>query len=184
MSCDKTSVKEAKSWHSFWAWLIIGSGAKPGYSRLISRWLYLDTGIAFLFSTLSTSPASEISTGVLIPLSGVFIAMITASMANTNNHVTSKEFEELCENNDGGIDEYVYPYILSALCFLTSIIIWGAAATSIFDPISSLFVFTGIFVSSLSVRVSWKSLLGSAYAIFAIHEIRALKNSSPENEDE
>jgi len=183
MHYDKTNKTIEEPWHSFWKWLLKGSGAKPGYSRLISKWLILDAGVAILFAVLTKTAASTISTGILIPLSGVFIAMITASMANTNQHITSPEFEKLYKNNDGGIDEYVYPYVLSALCFLTSIIIWGISATGIFDSIGFILILTGTFASSLSVRVSWKSLLGSAYAIFAIHEIRE-HECSQSNSDE
>jgi hypothetical protein len=164
--------EDEKPWHPFWGWFLKGSGANPGFSRLVSRWVYLDIAIAFLLAFFIKMSASSIATGILIPLSGVFIAMITASMSNTNAHISSSEFEQLYKNNDGGIDEFIYPYILSSLCFLTSIIVWSLSATSLFDSVSKYVVFIGFMLTSMSVRVSWKSLLGSAYMAFAIHEIR------------
>ncbi|MBL4615480.1 MAG: hypothetical protein JKY27_11490 [Magnetovibrio sp.] len=189
MRYDKNNNKsdnddEDKPWHPFWGWLLNGSGAKPGYCRLKSKWLYLDVFIAFFLAFFVKSLASSIATGVLIPLSGIFIAMITASMSNTNAHISSHEFEKLYKNNDGGMDEYIYPYILSSLCFLSSIVVWSIAATTLLDGISRYIIFLGFFLTSLSVRVSWKSLLGSAYMAFAIHEIREHQTSQDQNKNQ
>lgn len=195
VSIDSRRAKQVSipSSISFWKWFIVGSGARPGFRRLINRWLVIHLGVGIAISIIIPIDLQSAASAVLLPLAGVLVGLSFAWAGNAQALLQTGEIEALSEHHPGGFVEYVYFYSLAILCILVTLSVWGLAGLKIFDgvwPTSShtktyfgikLLLFT---LSSLTLRECWHIVLAAQWMLLTRREIsRSRSSSSDRNEN-
>lgn len=169
---------------SFWKWLAKGSGGKPGYRRLINRWLIFHIGIGALLAYVVRVNLETAANTVLLPLVGILIGLCFAWAGNAQALLQAAEIEEMTRFHEGGFVEYVFTYQAAILAILVALVAWALAGFDIFDkawPTEArqpwYFVVKGILftLSSLTLRECWHVVLGAQWMLLMQHKIKQSK---------
>lgn len=171
---------------SFWRWLAKGSGGKPGYRRLINRWLIFHLGGGVILAWLVHVDLQTAANTVLLPLVGILIGLCFAWAGNAQALLQADEIVEMTQHHDGGFAEYVFTYQSAILAILVALVAWALAGFGIFDttwPTAErrlwhfaleVFLFA---LSSLTLRECWHVVLGAQWMLLAQHKINQSKKS-------
>lgn len=171
---------------SFWRWLAKGSGGKPGYSRLINRWLFLHIGMGVLLAWLVQVDLQTAANTVLLPLVGILIGLCFAWAGNAQALLQADEIAEMSRHHEGGFAEYVFTYQAAILAILVAVVAWALAGFGIFDttwPTTERrrFYFcleTFLFaLSSLTLRECWHVVLGAQWMLLVQHKVNLAKKT-------
>ena len=153
----------------FWAWFLKGSGGKPGYRRILNKWILIHLILGFVISLLVKTKLQTCASTVLLPLAGILIGLSFAWIGNAQDLLQSDEIIKLSKYREGGFVEYVFAYQTAILTILTTIVIWGLAGLNIFDEVWPTtkskwlyFIFKNVLfaLSSLSLRECWHVVMG------------------------
>lgn len=178
---------------SFWRWLVKGSGARPGYRRLINAWLILHLGIGFGLSSAVQVDLTSAANTVLLPLVGILIGLCFAWAGNAQALLQVSEIEEMTHHHPGGFVEYVFVYQTAIFTIFVTLVSWALAGVGIFDktwptPACRLSYFTvkgTLFaLSSLTLRECWHVVLGAQWMLIIQSKIKRSKNKRDLNEEE
>lgn len=175
----------AKSF-SFWSWFAKGSGAKPGYRRLINSWLLLHLVVGILLTFAVRVNLSSAANSVLLPLVGILVGLSFAWAGNAQALLQSCELDVLVEYHEGGYSEYVFVFQTAILAILVTLVLWALAGLKVFDlfwptagrPWWYAFVKVVLFTfSSLTLRECWHVVLGAQWMLQAQRQIRKTRKS-------
>lgn len=117
----------------YWHWFFKGSGGKPGYRRLIDKWIFIHIPIGLVMSFLVPVCLEQAANAVLLPLAGIFIGLSFAWAGNAQALMQSDEIRLLSDHHEGGFVDYVYVYQTAILAILVTLVFWGLAGLQIFD---------------------------------------------------
>ena len=165
----------------FWQWFIKGSGGKPGYKRIVNKWIFIHLLVGVLIALVVKVDLSMCANAVLLPLVGILIGLSFAWAGNAQAVMQSSEIERLSDYHEGGFIEYVYAYQTAILIILATLVIWGLAGLHIFDnswPTSNaaaayFAVKTILFLlASLTLRTCWHVVLGAQWMLLAQKRIK------------
>ncbi len=134
---------------TFWKWFISGSGARPGYRRVINKWLFLHLAIGTTLAYIIKESLSEAAKTVLFPLSSIFVGLAFAWSANIHGLLNTKEISLVIKQKDGGIYEYIYIVQISILLIMTTLIFWGLAGLRIYDNPAIIFPYGALTSKAL-----------------------------------
>lgn len=166
---------------SYWKWFFRGYGSRPGFRRVINKWLIIHILIGILIAFSVSKQLQEISNAVLLPLFGIIIGLSFAWAGNAQALMQSPEIEKLSEYRDGGFLEYVYTYQTAILVILVTLVLWSIAGLSIIDDIFSnktnglpyFFVKGFLFtLCSLTIRESWHVVIGVQWMLITQKNIK------------
>lgn len=169
---------------SFWRWLAKGSGGKPGYHRLINRWLILHVGVGAILAWLVRVDLQTAANTVLLPLVGILIGLCFAWAGNAQALLQADEIVEMTQHHDGGFAEYVFTYQAAILAILVTLVAWALAGLGIFDTTCptadgrlwhfalEVFLFA---LSSLTLRECWHVVLGAQWMLLVQHKVNQAK---------
>lgn len=168
--------RESEDWHSFWRWFALGSGDAPGYTRVLNYWLVLDFAVGIVFVVLFDVHVSQFASGVLLPVSGAFIGISIGAINTAQAVLFSNHLKVLADHWRGGLEDFVFPFLMVILINLVTIIFWALVSTGAFDAEKHSFcegaaLFIGVFFSSLLVRAIWNSMRGVTMFVFAYQEM-------------
>jgi hypothetical protein len=173
-----------KSLFSYWSWFFVGSGAKPGYRRLVNRWLLLHLAVGVLLAYVVKVNLVTAANSVLLPLVGILVGLSFAWAGNAQALMQSQEIDRLTEYHAGGFREYVFVFQTTILAILVTLVLWALAGLQVFDlfwPTAERhYVYFSIKVvlfsfSSLTLRECWHVVLGAQWMLLAQREIRKKK---------
>lgn len=186
-------VNEDRLLISFWRWFFKGTGARPGYQRLINRAVVFHVLLGLLISFLIKGTLAEIARTTILPLSGVLVGLTFAWAGNAQSVLQTQEIRHLSEYNEGGFYEYIYVYQAAILSVLVSLISWGLLGLNLVDnyfavadiPNIYFLMKAGFFaLTSLAIRECWQAV-SSAHALIRIrHEIRKAMDKKQEGNGE
>jgi hypothetical protein len=166
---------------SYWSWFFIGSGADPGWKRLIlNRWSFLHLGIGVVLAMVIEQNIEDAAKSVLLPLAGIFIGLSFAWAGNAQALLQSEEIGHMATKHKGGFVDYVFTYQTAILAILVSLVAWGLAGLGIMAScsdnghkwcvfFSKLFLFS---LSSLCLRECWHVVLGAQWMLLAQKTIK------------
>jgi hypothetical protein len=169
---------------NFWRWLNKGSGAKPGYRRLINVWLVLHLGVGFGLSSVVRVDLVAAANAVLLPLVGILIGLCFAWAGNAQALLQVSAIEEMTDFHEGGFAEYVFVYQAAIFTILLTLVVWALAGLGVFDqtwptPTRGLSYFAVKVVlfalSSLTLRECWHVVLGAQWMLLMQREIKRAK---------
>jgi hypothetical protein len=169
---------------SFWSWLLHGSGGKPGYRRLLNKWLTLHVAIGALLALTVRVDLATAAGSVLVPLVGVLIGLCFAWAGNAHALLQAEELKGMAEFHSGGFRDYVFTYQAAIFAILVTLVAWALAGFQIFDKTwptgSRVFSYglvkTTLFaLSSLTLRECWHVVLGAQWMLLAQHELKQAK---------
>ena len=95
---------------SYWRWFFKGSGAKPGYRRLVNTWIMIHLIVGVIVSFVVPVNLENAANTVLLPLVGILIGLSFAWAGNAQALLQSSEIDKLSEHHEGGFIEYVFTY--------------------------------------------------------------------------
>ncbi len=166
---------------NYWQWFLKGSGGRPGYRRIINKWIFFHLAMGIVLSSLVKSDLTTSANTVLLPLAGILIGLSFAWAGNAQALMQSKEIEELSEYHEGGFVEYVFTYQTAILTILVTLVFWGIAGLNIFDkwvprdcyPKFYFFIKVALFtLSSLTIRECWHVVMGAQWMLLIQKEIK------------
>ena len=169
---------------SYWRWLFKGSGAGPGYRRVLNLWLILHVAIGVTGVFLVPGNLKSAANSVLLPMVGILIGLTFAWAGNAQTLLQSEEIAELAKYRKGGFEEYVYTYQLAILAILVTLILWGLAGLSVFDCVwpmrANMILYDlvkGILFAacSVTIRECWHVVLGAQLMLLVQKRIRENK---------
>ncbi|MBW1731828.1 MAG: hypothetical protein JRH08_11860 [Deltaproteobacteria bacterium] len=175
----------------FWKWFLKGSGGKPGYKRVVNRWIFVHFLIGILIAALVKVDLSTCANAVLLPLVGILIGLSFAWVGNAQALMQTSEIERLGDYHEGGFIEYVYAYQTAILTILATLVIWGLAGLHVFDqrwPTSHsaavyFVVKTILFLlASLTLRTCWNVVLGAQWMLLTQKRIKDHVKKSEESD--
>lgn len=165
--------------------MIEGSGAKPGYRRLINVWSILHFVVGFGLSSVVRVDLVTAANAVLLPLVGILVGLSFAWAGNAQALLQVSEIEEITDFHEGGFSEYVFVYQAAIFTILFTLVAWALAGLGVFDqtwpmPTSELTYF-GIKVilftlSSLTLRECWHVVLGAQWMLLIQREVKRLRS--------
>jgi len=170
---------------NFWRWLVKGSGARPGYRRLINVWVVLHFGVGFGLSSVVRVDLVTAANAVLLPLVGILIGLCFAWAGNAQALLQVTEIEEMTDFHEGGFAEYVFVYQAAIFTILLTLVAWALAGLGIFDQtwptprsgvsyfVVKILLFT---LSSLTIRECWHVVLGAQWMLLMQRKIKRAKN--------
>ena len=170
-----------KSLFSYWSWFFVGSGAKPGYRRIVNWWLLLHLAMGFLLAYVVKVNLVNAANSVLLPLVGILVGLSFAWAGNAQALMQSPEMGRLAEYHEGGFSEYVFVFQTAILAILVTLILWALAGLQVFDlfwPTAKRhYVYFSVEVvlfsfSSLTLRECWHVVLGAQWMLLAQRKIR------------
>lgn len=173
----------------FWDWLRRGSGAGPGYRRVLDWWLVLHLLCGLGLGVAAVDCLKEISRAVLLPLAGVLVGLAFAWAGNAQALLQTEQIQEMTNFRVGGFAEYVYTYQLAILVLLVTLSFWGLCAIGIWDdrwPRCTFFwpylaVKTIAFgMLSLSIRECWHVVLGAQLMLILRRNLTKPRSKSSE----
>jgi hypothetical protein len=133
---------------SFWNWLFGRTGeqklqavgevpqqqeAKPGFRYILNWRLFVDAVVGAAVAPLLPKTPAEMSTAVLIPLSGALIGLTFAWAGNAQALLQTKEISLVGKQHPGGINHFACLYQLAILVLLTTIALWALAGAGAFE---------------------------------------------------
>lgn len=166
---------------NYWHWFLNGSGGKPGYRRIVNKWILFHLAIGIVLSILIKNDLATSANTVLLPLAGILIGLSFAWAGNAQALMQSKEIEELSEHHEGGFVEYVFTYQTAILTILLTLVFWGLAGLNVFDKWISkdycpklYFVVKAMLftLSSLTIRECWHVVMGAQWMLLIQKEIK------------
>lgn len=169
---------------TFWHWLFKGSGADPGFGRILNWWLVLHIGVGVGAVFVVPGTLKDAANSVLLPMVGILIGLTFAWAGNAQALLQSEEMAQLAKFRKGGFEEYVYTYQLAILAILITLILWGLAGLSVFDDVwpkctgsIPYDVIKGILFAacSITIRECWHVVLGAQLMLLAQKRIRERK---------
>jgi hypothetical protein len=167
----------------FWSWFFKGSGSKPGFRRLMNRWMIFHVLVGSSLAYIVKVDISIAANTVLLPLVGILIGLCFAWAGNAQALLQSNELRKMSKYSKGGFAEYVYIYQTAILAILVTLVFWALAGFKIFDDtwpttirripylITKSVLFT---LSSLTLRECWHVVLGSQWMLLIQHSISQL----------
>ncbi len=171
----------------FWQWFFKGSGGKPGYRRIVNKWMFLHLSIGCLMAALVQVDLSTSANAVLLPLVGILIGLSFAWAGNAQALMQTTEIKRLSDYHKGGFVEYVYAYQTAILAILTTLSMWGLAGLQVFDkawptPDATIgyFVVKSILflLASLTLRTCWHVVLGAQWMLIVQKKIKEHKEKT------
>ena len=166
---------------NYWNWFFAGSGGRPGYRRLLNRWLVVHLIAGAAVSYVVRVDLVTAANSVLLPLAGIFVGLAFAWAGNAMALMQTKEIGQLAEKHEGGFLEYVYVYQTAILVILVTMVLWGLAGMKAFAmpqdeemlPYFNYAMKSFLFsLSSMALRECWHVVLGSQWMLIAQREIR------------
>ena len=166
---------------NYWHWFFYGSGDKPGYRRILNKWIIVHLLVGIGLSLLVQVTLESSANTVLFPLAGIFVALTFAWAGNTMALMQSQEMKELANHHPGGFTEYVFVYQTAILVILITLILWGLAGLKIYDlvwPTTNskilYFIVKAILFSfsSLTLRECWHVVMGAQWMLLVQREIK------------
>lgn len=150
----------------FWTWLVKGiDGGCSGLSKLYNWWLILHIGVAATLSMLTENNISDISKSIALPASGILLGITFAWSGNITSLLSAREISELAEITKGKMSEYVYTVQFSILIIFATCIFWIFSALGLMNSV--VFKMTLFFMSSVSIRECWQTILFAQYLTIA-----------------
>lgn len=177
-------VSTIKNNFNYWQWFFKGSGGKPGYRRILNRWIFLHLVVGLIVSFSVQMDVATSAKTVLLPLAGILVGLSFAWAGNAQALMQSSEIENLSEYHKGGFAEYVFTYQTAILTILVTLVLWGLAGLHIFDmrwptvsrPILYFAIKTFLFLlSSLTIRECWHVVMGAQWMLLAQKQIKKHK---------
>jgi len=175
---------------SYWHWLFRGSGGKPGYRRLINKWLLFHLLIGSLVSLAVSDALASAANTVLLPLAGIFIGLSFAWVGNAQALLQSAEIKKLSHYHAGGYREYVFVFQMAVLTILATLILWGLAGLRVFDAAWPTIAHPKVYfivkvilfcLASMSIRECWHVVMGAQMLLLVQNKIT---NSGGKDRDE
>jgi hypothetical protein len=176
---------------NYWRWFFVGSGGRPGFRRLIDRWLLVHVAVGILLSLFAKVDLPTAANSVLLPLAAVFIGLSFAWAGNAQALMQSPEIDQLADHHEGGFAEYAYTFQTAILVILVTLVLWGLAGLRVFvwfempeaGWLPKLAVRSTLFaLSSMTLRECWHVVLGSQWMLLAQREIRKMKAGEQKDE--
>ena len=176
---------------NYWFWLLKGSGGKPGYRRILNKWIIFHLLVGLIVSLLVKVDLSASANTVLLPLVGILVGLSFAWAGNAQAMMQGSEIEKLSQFHEGGFIEYVYIYQTAILTILTTLVFWGLAGLQIFDkqwptvenPKLFFSVKTFLFtLSSLTIRECWHVVMGAQWMLLTQRQIRKSMETEAKND--
>lgn len=172
---------------SFWQWFFRGSGGKPGFRRLLNRWVLIHGIIGLLIAFSVEVDLQTAANSVLLPLAGILVGLSFAWAGNAQALMQTKEIDALAEHHEGGFVEYVFVYQTAILAILSTMVFWGLAGLGIFEkalpkvttPIAYFGIKALLFtMASLTVRECWHVVMGAQWMLIIQKEIKKRSQKS------
>ncbi len=170
------SVKVNDPITPFWTWFFFGTGGRPGFKRLLDKWIFFHLIIGFALSKIQIS-TGEVSKDALIPMISVFIGLTFSWAGNANSLLQSEKIIRMSEKRRGGIYEYVYTFQLCVFIMLFAIGAWTVAAIQVPYPTWMGFInyddfdfFVRVFLLgllSLTLRTCWQTVVGANFLLLS-----------------
>jgi hypothetical protein len=166
---------------SFWHWFFKGSGAKPGYRRLLDQWFLIHILVGALLAWVVHIDLTAVADTVLLPLAAILVGLCFAWAGNAQALLQTDDLQKMSKFHPGGFSEYVYTYQSAILAILVTLVAWALAGFSVFDktwptPAStgSYFVVKTLLfaLSSLTLRECWHVVLGAQWMLLTRYQIR------------
>jgi hypothetical protein len=166
---------------SYWQRLAKGSGGRPGYRRILDKWLLLHIPVGIVLSFLVSLDLQACANTVLLPLTGILIGLSFAWAGNAHALLQTEEMRKLSKYHEGGFVEYVFIYQTAILTILVTLVFWGFAGLGIYDQTwptrcNPRLYFTAksfLFVlSSLTLRECWQAVSGAHWMLRIRKEIK------------
>jgi len=169
---------------NYWTWFLRGSGYKPGYTRILNRWIIVHLIIGTVISFLVTIDLIKAANVVLFPLAGILVGLSFAWAGNAQALMQTDEIHKLAEYHKGGFVEYVFIYQTAILIILVTLVFWGLAGLEVFNNlwpttnniktyfIIKILLFT---LSSLTLRACWHVVSGANWMLRIQRDIRHRK---------
>lgn len=171
----------------YWDWFL--RGKKPGWRRLINRWLVLHLLAGALLGWIVPLSLTEAAQTVLLPLAGILVGMSFAWVGNALAIVQSSEIDRLSENNPAGFEVYVHPFQTAILVLLSCVVTWGIAGLGVLDQPCAWNCAPGFYyamsaglyaLSSLALRECWHVVMGAQLLLIYQRAIRKQPTSPNE----
>jgi len=178
---------------SYWHWFFRGSGGKPGYRRLVNRWMWLHLAVGVGMAFLVQIDLQTSANAVLLPLVGILIGLSFAWAGNAQALLQSSEIDRLSEHHKGGFVEYVFTYQTAILAILITLVFWGLAGLHVFDtrwptPQSTIayFIVKAVLFTlvSLTLRECWHVVMGAQWLLLVQREIKRHNRREEHKEEE
>lgn len=172
---------------SFWYWFFRGSGGKPGYRRLVNRWLVLHFVFGTAVAAIVQVDLSTAAGSVLLPLVGVLIGLCFAWSGNAQALLQADELQDLAEFHSGGFRDYVFTYQAAIFAILVTLVAWALAGFQVFDrswPTSFRPFWYGVVenslfaLSSVTLRECWHVVLGAQWMLLSQHDVRLARREN------
>jgi len=166
---------------NYWKWFFRSNGKKPGYRRVVDKWLCLHITIGIILSYSVNITLSTAANAVLLPLAGILIGLSFAWAGNAQALMQSEEIENLSEHHEGGFVEYVFVYQTAILTILVTLVFWGLAGLQIFDkswPTTKHFYLYFLIkaflfmLSSLTLHECWSVVMGAQWMLISKRHIK------------
>ena len=166
---------------TYWKWLVKGGGGRPGFQRLLNKWLFLHVSVGVGLSLSVALDLQLCANSVLLPLAGVLVGLSFAWAGNANALLQTQEIEKLSDHHVGCFVEYVFIYQTAILIILVTLVLWGFAGLGLYDVtwptkcnpkayfIVKVFLFT---LSSVAVRECWQVVSGAHWMLRIRKEIK------------
>lgn len=154
----------------FWLWFLRGSGGRPGFRRLVNRWLWLHLLVGVVLASAVDLSIDQVAEKALMPLLAILVGLTFSWAGNAHALLQSSEIIELAKNRAGGLAEYIFTFQLCILVILVTIGCWvlpslklpyfmrGVIAQQRFDWVAAVGMYA---LLSLAVRTSWHAVLGA-----------------------
>lgn len=172
---------------SFWPWLVKGTGAEPGYTRVIDRWLVCHLAVGAGLGLIVPVSVKAAATTLLLPLAAILVGLSFAWGGNAQALLQTEEIEEFAQYREGGFPEYVFTFQLAILTILITLSLWGVAGLGVFDCVwptsSNEYGYFGVEVllyafAALTVRACWHVVLGAQKLLIVRRKVRAAKDAA------
>lgn len=183
----KDIIKDVKLRLNYWRWLLKGSGGRPGYKRLLDKWIFIYIALGSLLAFVVPVCLEQAANAVLIPLSGIFVGLAFAWAVNSQALIQSSEIQELAEHKEGGLTDYVFTYQTAILVILITLVLWGLSGLKVFDicwPTPSnayCYFLTKVILfalSSMTLRECWHVVMGTHWMLLIQPEIKKQRERS------
>lgn len=165
-----TNIEDIRRKIDYWRWFIKGSGGRPGYRRLLDKWMLIHISVGLILSAVVPVHLKQAATTVLIPICGVFVGVAFAWAVTSHSLIQSREIQTLAEYKEGGLPDYVFTYQTAVFVAFVTVVLWGLAGLETFDlrwptpnsPSWYFIVKAGLFaLASLTFRECWHVVLGT-----------------------
>lgn len=177
---------------SYWIWFLRGSGGRPGYRRLLNRWLFVHLSVGLLLSLIVKVNLYTAANAVLLPLTGILIGLSFAWAGNAQALLQSDEIRKLSKHHEGGFVEYVFIYQTAILIILATLVLWAMAGLHVFDNLwptqdrSEYYFAIKIILfsfSSMTIRECWHVVSGANWMLQSQMKIKNYKNQKLEEKE-